>query len=480
MTGEDLTEMMNGLEEYLGTYDHLLGRPENREHVRRFARGQLGVIERKSLEPIADAEGIAPRVLQFFFSRYKWDEEGVRDELQEKVATKYGGEDGVFIIDETRDGKKGEWTAGVAPQYCGESGKVDNCIVSVHLAYVRGDFHTLLDGELFLPESWDPDGADEKVMWRRQRAQIPDEVVHETKAAMALRQLRRAKANGVPGRFVTADENYGARPWLRRAINEELEMIYVMEVAKDTCGWLGQPEMEVPAWSGSGRRPTRAVPASKASRVDELADATCGLGLCSWKRFRVHDTEKGPEVWEFKAGPFWEQGEHAPAKVQRLLIGRNLRTGEIKYFLSNAPADRPLATLVRVGFSRWRIERCFEDCKSELGLNHAELRTYRGLHRHFILTAVNYFFLQDWLFSHSGGKRARPHRKPTSGRHPGVARPEDQRHHDSKTTAPPCRPKSKRHQPDPTAKPRGTTVRNLQPTERIQGNEHRCLTSSFM
>lgn len=420
MTGKELMEMTADLESYLGTYDDLLGRAENREHLRRFARGQLGPIERKSLEPIADAEGINPRRLQFFFGRHAWDEEGVRDELQQKVARQYGGKDGIFIVDETSDAKKGEWTAGVARQYCGETGKVENCIVSVHLAYARDDFHALLDGELFLHESWDPNPDDPLVQRKRKRAQIPEHVVHESKATMALRQLGRALANGVPGSFVSADEGYGSKPWWRRAVGA-LGLTYVVEVPRTTYGWTRKPVRAVPPYSGFGRPPTRAVADSKARSVETLMKAPSGLRFSPWTRFHVHDTEKGPEVWEFKVGAFWEQSDAAPEKAQRLLVGRNVRTGEIKYFLSNASEDVPLETLIRVAFSRWHIERCFQDSKSELGLNHAEIRTYRGLHRHFILTAVNYFFLQDWLFTHGGKKGIGPDGKPVGRRRTGVA-----------------------------------------------------------
>ena len=201
MTAEDLLAMTDHLEAYLRSYDELLGRPESRANFRIFSRGQLGPLKRKSLEPIADAEDVEPRTLQFFFSQGKWDEAEVRDQLQKRIALKYGSASGVFIIDETSDAKKGEWTAGVAPQYCGESGKIDNCIVTVHLAYAAGDFHALLDGELFLPECWNPNPEDPLITLKRKRAEIPDAAVHVGKAELALEQLKRAKANGVPSSF---------------------------------------------------------------------------------------------------------------------------------------------------------------------------------------------------------------------------------------------------------------------------------------
>jgi SRSO17 transposase len=331
--------------------------------------------------------------LQQFFSQYKWDEGKVRDQLQRKVAEKYGGADGLFIIDETSDAKKGAWTAGVARQYCGESGKVDNCIVTVHVAYARGDFHALMDGELFLPECWNPDPQNAEITLKRERAEIPAHVVHESKPAIALRQLKRVQANGVPGRWVGADEGYGGKPWWRKAV-AELGFWYVVEVPKSTCGWAHAPVYTVEEHAGRGR-PCKARPTSAAQTVAALATAASGLRFSKWEQFRTHDTQKGPDVWEVKAGRFWEQSLKAPREAQWLLVARNIRTGEVKYFLSNAPEDTLVSTLVGVAFSRWHVERCFQDCKSELGLNHAELRNYKGLHRHMILTAVNYFFLQD-------------------------------------------------------------------------------------
>lgn len=417
MTGTELLKLADDLEAYLAGFDEHFGRAENREHVRRFARGQLGPLERKSLEPMADAEGVAPRGLQQFFSRYAWDEEGARDALQRHVARQYGGAEGVFICDETSDAKKGEWTAGVARQYCGESGKVDNCIVTVHLAYACGGFQALLDGALFLPESWDPNPADPGVTEQRRRASIPAAVVHESKALLALRQLKRARANGVPGRWVSADEGYGGKPWWRRAVAQE-GLGYVVEVPRSTAGWTREPQYRTAPYRGLGR-PPQPKAARPARRVEELARASRATN--AWTRFRVHDTHKGPEVWEVQRKQFWEQAEDAPDGAQTLLVARNVRTGERKYFLSNAPEETPLAELLRVAFSRWRIERCFQDCKTELGLNHAELRTYRGLHRHLLLTALNYFFLVDRVGAHGGEKNARSDHQPVCRRAAGAA-----------------------------------------------------------
>lgn len=186
MTGAELLALADELDAYYRAFDGCVVRREARKWLRVYARGQLGPIERKSLEPIADAEGVAPRTLQWFFMRNGWDEDQVLAVHQRRVGGELSGADGVFVIDETSDAKKGEWTAGVARQYCGESGKLDNGIVSVHLAYVREDWHALLDGELFLPERWNPDSDDPRIALKRRRAQLPPDALHRPKTVMAL------------------------------------------------------------------------------------------------------------------------------------------------------------------------------------------------------------------------------------------------------------------------------------------------------
>jgi SRSO17 transposase len=374
MTGEELLRISEELEAYYSLYDECFSRSEGREMIRRFARGQLGPLERKSLEPIADVEGIEPRALQLFFSRREWDEEEALKRHQQRVACELSRREGIFIIDETSDAKKGQWTAGVARQYCGESGKIDNCIVSVHTVYACDDRHCLLDGDLFLPESWNPDETDAVIMRKRERAQIPEEIMHRPKTELAMKQIERALANGVLGSYVTADELYGGVPWWREKL-AALGLIYVVEVPNRIYGWIGEPQ-----------GPARSLKALAASH----RRLRCGVKT----KYITHETDKGPDVWECRRVWFTEQAEAAPKTKQTLLVARNVRTGEQKFFLSNAPRSMSTPACLKVAFSRWRVERCFEDCKGELGLNHAELRTYRGLHRHFILTAINYYFLQ--------------------------------------------------------------------------------------
>lgn len=407
MEGRVLLEGSRELGRYLRSYRDTLGRPENWANFVAFTRGQLSTVKRKALEPIADHEGVEVRGLQRFFIRANWNEDALREKFQRRLARRHGSPDGIFLVDETSDAKKGSHTAGVARQYCGESGKVENCIVSVHLGYAHGDFHGLLDGELFLPECWNADPENPDVTRRRARARIPDEVGHVTKPELGLRMIRRALEHGVPGRYLVADEAYGDKPKWRRSVGE-LGLTYVVEVSPNNeHGWAREPESVTPPSKRSGRRrkPQPVVPARKLGALRLAGD---GLRFLSRIRLRVKDTHKGPEIWEFKDSLFWQsrgvrrttvKGGFCYPEVERVLVGENVRTGEVKYFLTN-DLETPLEELVRVAFSRWRIERCFQDCKQELGLNHAEIRNYRGLQRHLLLTAVTYLFLQEFVLKH--------------------------------------------------------------------------------
>ena len=151
MDADTILRIRPMLTEYLHEFDGCMGRITNRPHLQTYVSGQLGELDRKSVEPIADAAGVPPRTLQEFLSMLKWDEQAVRDQVQRRVARRHAHPDSIGVIDETSFHKQGNKTACVQRQWCGSRGKKDNCVVSVHLGYVAGDFHTLIDGDLLLP-----------------------------------------------------------------------------------------------------------------------------------------------------------------------------------------------------------------------------------------------------------------------------------------------------------------------------------------
>lgn len=394
------------LTDYLHEYDDCMGRVTNRSHLQTYVTGQLGDLERKSVEPIADAAGVPPRTLQEFLSMLKWDDQAARDRLQRRVARRHAHPHSIGIIDETTYHKQGDKTACVQRQHCGCRGKVDNCMVSVHLGYVAGDFHTLLDGDPYLPkETWHENRA------RCRAAGIPDDVVYRAKWEIALEQVRRALGNGVRFSWLTFDEGYGSKPPFLRAL-DAMGQNYVAEIPSDFVGWTRPPEVmyrEHSREKGRGRRrklPRLKVRNTPAAEVRNILTWSPILRDVPWKTYRIKDGTKGPMVWEAKRIPFWIKDENGlPSRPHHLIVARNvLNPNEVKYFLSNAPESTPVEILLMVAFSRWRIERLFEDSKTELGMDHFEVRKYPSIVRHLILTCISHLFLAEFWLAHRGEK----------------------------------------------------------------------------
>ena len=205
MDAETVMKIKPALTKYLHEFDGFLGRVTNRSHFNTYVSGQLSDLERKSIEPMALAAGVAPRSLQEFVEIHRWGPAQMRNRLQEVVMTDHADAHAMGLIDETSYAKKGDHTVGVQPQYCGATGKTDNCVVSVHLGYATEEFHCLLDSDLFLPEeTWSQDRQ------RCRQAGIPDEVVYRPKWRIGLDLLRHAWQQGVRFAYLLTDEEYAA------------------------------------------------------------------------------------------------------------------------------------------------------------------------------------------------------------------------------------------------------------------------------
>jgi SRSO17 transposase len=412
MDADEIRRLESKLTQFLNEFHDCFDRKDTRAHLGVYVRGQLSDLPEKSVEPIALEADVAPRTLQEFLSQHRWKEDRLRDRLHHLVVTDHLGPHTVGIFDETSDPKKGDKTPGVQKQWCGRLGKTENCIVTVHLGLARGDFHCLLDGELYLPESW---AADRQ---RCREAGIPDTMTYRPKWQIALELYDRAIGNGLRFDWLTFDEGYGSKPELLRELTARNQR-YVAEVPRSFRGWLKRPRVVTRSFHRHGRGRGRKVPrlagdTPRARRVDQLLNDE-RLRDQPWRRFRVKDGEKGPMIWECKHVMLTVKGDDGlPAETLHLLVTRNvLEPDELKYFVSNASPETGVGALLLVAFSRWRVERCFEDHKSEIGLDQYEGRRYLGLKRHMLLSAVSYLFLarvrQEW-----GEKESRADGLPTS------------------------------------------------------------------
>ena len=391
------------LRQFLKRFDDCFPRKDTRVHLPVYVSGQLSDIPEKSVEPIALNAGVPARTLQEFLSQHAWDHDRARDRLQQIVRDEHAGPNSVAIFDETSDVKKGDKTPGVQRQWCGAVGKTENCIVTVHLAYARDGFHCLLDGELFLPESWSDDRD------RCREAGVPEEMTYRPKWTIALELYDRAIGNGLRFDWTTFDEGYGGKPEFLRGLSARGQK-FVAEAPRNFMGWIKPPRVVTRPYHknrrGRGRKTPRLASGSPPPmRVDAMLDRP-EFRNQPWVQWRVKDGHKGPMVWEVKRLRFSAVDEHRlPGGPLHLVVARAvLSPDELKFFVSNAPEATPVQTLLLVAFSRWRVERCFEDQKSEIGLDQYEGRRYRGLKRHLLLSCVSYLFLSRTRQEFGGGK----------------------------------------------------------------------------
>ena len=269
-------------------------------------------------------------------------------------------------------------------------GKVANSQVGVYLGYASRKGHSFLDARLFLPEQWFAETHTEK----RQECGVPEETRYQTKPEIALDMLQAALERGeLPCKWVAADELYGDSAAFRDGI-ADLGQWYFVEVSCSSPIWIERPEVHLPAWKGRGRKPTRLRlrnPEQKSQRVDALAQQ---LPANAWVRARIKEGTKGPLVCDFACLRIVEARKGLPGPESWLIMRRNLDDPtEIKYYLSNAPADIDPLELVRVSGMRWPIETCFENGKQEVGFGDYQLRSWVGWHHHMTLCTLAHFFL---------------------------------------------------------------------------------------
>jgi SRSO17 transposase len=387
MTTEQVAALGPAFTDYLRDFRPCFVTNNTFGHLGTYGRGLLSDLPRKSVEPIALAAGCAVRTLQEFLTHHAWDHERMRDELQRRVAREHlpppGGppEGGVGVVgwvDETGVLKKGDKTPGVQRQYCGAAGKVDNCVVTVHLACRCGAFVAPLDSDLFLPEdSWDKDRD------RCRAAHVPDHVVYASKWLLALGQVTRAMANGVRFDWLTFDEWYGGKPGFLAAL-EDLGLLYVCEVPANLPCFPARPKYR------SLQRPFAA------KRVDAAGRYSKPFKGKPWKKVRLARKTLADQVWDVRAAQVYLARDGEPTeRTYWLIVARHARTGEVKYFVSNAPPRTALRTLMKVAFTRAGVEHVLRLAKSEVGFSHFEGRSYRGLMRHMTLCQLVLLFAAE-------------------------------------------------------------------------------------
>ncbi|MCH7701857.1 MAG: IS701 family transposase [Planctomycetes bacterium] len=412
MDVRQIRKVGRALPRFLDEFGDCFGRCDTRRYLRVYVDGQMSELHRKSVEPMALRAGVPPRSLQAFLGLLEWDEDRLVDRLQQHVARDHAHPWAIGVVDETGCGKDGRHTACVQRQWCGSLGKVDNCVVSVHTGYAVGNFHCVLDSDLFVPQAWADDPA------RRQEVGMPDDVTHRSKPEIALQQIKRALGNGIRVAAWTFDEHYGQSYDFLDGL-DGLGQTYVAEVPCTFCGWAKEPVVlcrptpqEMRRQGRKRRFPRLSATAASVSEVRNLLNHSPAFRGQAWIPIHIKNGEKGAMVGEVKAVRFFMRRDQLPTRAHWLMVTRHPQSGELKFFVSNASAGVPLEWLLYVAYSRWPIEQCFREEKDELGFDHFEVRGWRSIHRHMVLSQVSHLFVnkmrQQLATEESAAHRAAP------------------------------------------------------------------------
>src|SRR5713226_4118389 len=375
-------QVMPRLETFMAPFVATFCRQEPSAHAHTYVRGLLSDVERKNVESIAYRFGQDRLPLQRFIGWAEWDEAPLRQELTRQVAEQWGQAEGVLVFDPSAFVKSGAESVGVARQWCGRLGKIDNCQVAIYLGYVSGAEHTLVDMRLYLPTAWTQDTA------RLDKAGVPHDCRgYRSRHQLALEMLQDSGAR-LPHAWIAGDDEMGRPYWFRRRL-DRLGERYLLAVPGNTL--IRDLEAAPPTYSGRGRRPQRPWQGINLWRTSLPAEA--------WTTIDVRDGAKGPLVVDIvkrrvvARTPQRQEGHGETVVVVRYRDRDTEQVVKVDFYLSNGAAETALAAFARVAKAEHRIEECLQRSKSEAGLADYAVRNWTGWHHHQTLSLIATWFL---------------------------------------------------------------------------------------
>lgn len=394
LRAEELAErLLPELQEYHRIYSPLFQRREQREQSLQYLQGLLSDLPNKSVEcMVLHMTGDQPnaiRAAQQFIGQGAWDDEAILSQHWCEVAQDLGEADGVLILDGSDFPKPGNESVGVKRQWCGQLGKTANCQAGVFLGYASHKGYTLLHRRLYMPEEWLTTDAYAE---RRKRCGVPTTLTFQTKPQLGLAMLEQiAQAGVLSFRWLTCDEAFGRDS---KFLDQAAAYVYVFaEVPQDTPVWSSRPLTALPAWSGRGRKPIHERIVLDAPAPQTVAALVATLPVSTWSQQTIKEGSKGPIVADFACLRVVTVRDDLPGPDRWLVCRRQPDTGELKFYLSNAPPTTALQTFVWLSGMRWPLETCFEEGKQEVGLGDYQTRTWTGWHHHMTLCILAHFFL---------------------------------------------------------------------------------------
>jgi len=399
----DVKDFIHELKGFHEVFSDCFYRSESRDHFFRYMVGQFSELERKSIEPIAlKVEDGNVRPMQRFISDAEWDDNKILNKYHSFINEDMGTADGVLIFDESGFPKKGNDSVGVSKQYCGSIGKVENCQVGVFTAYASPDGYALLDKRLFITKKWFSD--DYKA--RRDKCKLPENLEFKTKPQLAAEMLNSiVKEKIIPFKYVLGDSIYGLSPEFIEAVESCVGITYFVEATADIRCWLKRPITREKQYQYKGEIRSKTVLEKTEKKPIAVSTLAANINDFFWYRRTVSEGTKGPIEYEFTKRRIILAHNDLPQKAVWLIIRRTIEDQPVyKYYLSNAPISSRLSLFVWLSGIRWAIEQCFEETKSELGMDHYEVRKYTGWHHHILTSMLAHFFL--WHLKIRLGKKS--------------------------------------------------------------------------
>lgn len=365
--------------EFIHPFADLMRQPSQREHASGYVSGLVSDLERKNIESIAYRLDQDRRNLQHFVGTAEWDHQPLFTELARQVGHELGEEDAVIVFDPSAFAKQGKQSVGVARQWSGRQGKVDNCQVAVYMGYVSRKDRQLVNTRLYLPEEWTSDRK------RMRVAGVPKEIRFKTRHALALEMLDE-QGHLLPHAWIAGDDEMGRTTHFRKDLNDRGEQ-YLLAVPGNTA--IRDLQATPPPYSGHGSNPKTPF-----VQIHKWRDT---LAKDQWTRILVRDAEKGPLEIEVVACPVQTKIKQRMMQYDEVLvIVRCLDENNVTkydFYMSNAPSNTPLKEFARVAISAHRIEEAIKRGKSQAGLADYEVRNWRGWHHHQILSLIATWFL---------------------------------------------------------------------------------------
>jgi len=369
-------------------HDHF-GRIEHHRLGLAYISGLMSNCQAKSVEPIALEllnKG-SVRSLQMFMKNYRWNHQGIQSAHQSMLAQMIGRPDGMITVDSCEFPKKGKESVGVARQYCGVLGKVENCQSGVFVGYSSDSGYGLLNCQLYMPENW----FSKEQKQRRKANLVPQKLVFKTKQQIAVGLINQLMATGdLPAQWLGCDATFGTDSDFLNTLPRDL--YHFADIRCDTLVFTKKPKIGLPAYKGRGRRPSKLKVLAGQPKAKRVSDIAASKRL-SWKSVIVAEGAKGPIVAKVARIQVYLARDGLPVGNRQWLFLRKNPDGQIKYAISNAPKQIPFAELIKASIMRWPIEQCFQEGKGQLGMDNYEHRSWPAWHRHMIYVFLALHFL---------------------------------------------------------------------------------------